>query len=190
MVKTPGERLIRNHWYVNSVYWWQTAFVSRKWVQARGSLHMLTSCTSLPKCKGSPLPLCLGIAWKDLLCFWSEWCCSELFNICFLTPLLLSTYALARDHKCGYRLKGHRHPFFFFFNCFSCSLESGDIHFSCPLGNIVGKKVFCWTVVSACVLFHKRKILRTKWRESGHYGLDCCPSHIPLVLIWILLYES
>lgn len=74
-----------------------------------GPLHMLTSCTKSAKCKGSLLPLCLGIAWKGLLCFWSELGCSELFNICFLTLLLLSTYALAQDHKYRYRVKGHRH---------------------------------------------------------------------------------
>ena len=36
VVKTTGERLIRNYWYVNYLYWWQTAFISRKWVWAQG----------------------------------------------------------------------------------------------------------------------------------------------------------
>lgn len=59
----------------------------------------------------------------------------------------------------------------------SCSLENGGIHFSCPPWQYCGKKVFCLTVVSMCVLFRKRKISRSKWRESGCSGSDYCPSH-------------
>lgn len=41
---------------------------------------------------------------------------------------------------------------------------------------MVGKSVFCLTVVGMCVFSHKRKILKIKSRDSGCFGSDCCPS--------------
>lgn len=132
---------------------------------------MLTSCPGSAEYRGNQLFLCLGIAWKGSA-FDPSWAIVSYLTYVSLHPVI--------EHICfgprsQMRIQVKRTPASFFVVLIPWRI--GDIHFRWPLGSIVGKRVFCLTVVGMCVLFNKTKILSIERKESGRPGSDCRPTH-------------
>lgn len=117
-ISNPRRRThLTNYWWNSETdIWWiccssvkSHLLCLQKVLHAGQRIHMLTSCTHPTWCWESQF-LCVSSSLQSCALLFIPSCAVELLNICFLTLLLLSTYALAHNHKHRDRLKGHGLP--------------------------------------------------------------------------------
>lgn len=141
----------------------------QKVLHAGRPIHMLTGCTCPAQSRESQF-LCVSSSLQSCALLFTPSCAAELLNICFLTLLLLNTCALAHNHKCRYRLKGHGLP------------PSGILvpwrmvySFRWPLGSVWESSFSIWwqfmcVHVYLVSLRRGKGACKGKWRESGCSG--------------------